>query len=119
MNVMLNAAQATNQKGFVKLSIIDKGETVHFKILDSGSGISPQNLNRIFEPFFTTKPEGQGHGLGLSVAYTVIEQHQGKITINSKEGKGTIVEITLPKQAEAACTPTIYNDNSTVPSTDQ
>lgn len=119
MNVMLNAAQAANQKGFVKLSIIDKGETVHFKILDSGSGISPQNLNRIFEPFFTTKPEGQGHGLGLSVAYTVIEQHQGKITINSKEGKGTIVEITLPKQDEAACTPTIYNDNSTEPSTEQ
>lgn len=118
MNVMLNAAQAANQKGFVKLSIIDKGETVHFKILDSGSGISPQNLNRIFEPFFTTKPEGQGHGLGLSVAYTVIEQHQGKITINSKEGKGTIVEITLPKQDKTTCTPTTYNDNSTVPSTD-
>lgn len=115
MNVMLNAAQAASHEGFVKLSIIDKGKRIHFKILDSGSGISPQNLNRIFEPFFTTKPEGQGHGLGLSVAYTVIEQHQGKITINSKEGKGTIVEITLPKQGEAACSTTNNNDNTVSP----
>lgn len=102
MNVMLNAAQATSENGFVKLSIIDKGESICLKVLDSGSGISPQNLSRIFEPFFTTKPEGQGHGLGLSVAYTAIEQHQGKIKINSKEGKGTIVEIVLPKQEAIA-----------------
>lgn len=98
MNVMVNAAQAIENKGFVKLSVIDNDETVTFKILDSGVGISQQNVKRVFEPFFTTKPEGQGQGLGLSVAYTAVEQHQGKISISSKEGKGTVVEISIPKQ---------------------
>jgi signal transduction histidine kinase len=97
MNVMINAAQAINDKGFIKLTVIEKGDTVVFKILDSGCGIPQNNLKRIFEPFFTTKPEGQGQGLGLSVAYTAIEKHHGKISISSKEGKGTVVEITIPK----------------------
>lgn len=98
MNVMINAAQAIEDKGFVKLSVIEHADTVTFKILDSGKGIAQKNIKRVFEPFFTTKPEGQGQGLGLSVAYTAIEQHQGKISISSKEGKGTVVEITIPKQ---------------------
>ena len=98
MNVMINAAQAIDKQGFVKLSVLDKGASVSIKILDSGCGIPAKHLQRIFEPFFTTKPEGQGQGLGLSVAYTAIEQHQGKISISSKEGKGTVVEITIPKQ---------------------
>lgn len=98
MNVMINAAQAIEAKGFVKLSVIEKGDSVVIKILDSGCGIPIKHRKRVFEPFFTTKPEGQGQGLGLSVAYTAIEQHQGKISISSKENKGTVVEITIPKQ---------------------
>lgn len=98
MNVMINAAQAIETKGFVKLSVIEKGDSVVIKILDSGCGIPVKHRKRLFEPFFTTKPEGQGQGLGLSVAYTAIEQHQGKISISSKENKGTVVEITIPKQ---------------------
>lgn len=101
MNVMVNAAQAIQDKGFIKLSVIDKDDTVAFKILDSGCGIASNNLKRVFEPFFTTKPEGQGQGLGLSVAYTAIEKHQGHISISSKEGKGTVVEITIPKKITA------------------
>ena len=97
MNVMVNAAQAIEDKGFIKLSIIENDNDIAFKILDSGCGIAEQNLKRIFEPFFTTKPEGQGQGLGLSVAYTAIEKHQGKVSISSKEGKGTVVQITIPK----------------------
>ena len=97
MNVMVNAAQAIEEKGFIKLSIIENENDIAFKILDSGCGIAEQNLKRIFEPFFTTKPEGQGQGLGLSVAYTAIEKHQGKVSISSKEGKGTVVQITIPK----------------------
>ncbi|MBT3135703.1 HAMP domain-containing histidine kinase [Alteromonas sp. ALT199] len=102
MNVMINAAQAIEEKGFIKLTVIDAAQSVTIKILDSGCGIPVKNLKRVFEPFFTTKPEGQGQGLGLSVAYTAIEQHQGKISISSKEAKGTVVEITIPKQSTAA-----------------
>ena len=97
MNIVLNAAQATAQKGFVKIYIKEENQDIHVKVLDSGHGISQQNLKRIFDPFFTTKPEGQGQGLGLSVAYTAVEQHQGKINVSSKEGKGTVFEIILPK----------------------
>lgn len=97
MNIVLNAAQASAQKGFVKIYIKEENQHIHVKVLDSGHGISQQNLKRIFDPFFTTKPEGQGQGLGLSVAYTAVEQHQGKINVSSKEGKGTVFEIILPK----------------------
>ncbi|MEC8230859.1 MAG: HAMP domain-containing sensor histidine kinase, partial [Pseudomonadota bacterium] len=97
MNIVLNAAQATAQKGFVKIYIKEENQNIHVKVLDSGHGITQQNLKRIFDPFFTTKPEGQGQGLGLSVAYTAVEQHQGKINVSSKEGKGTVFEIILPK----------------------
>ena len=97
MNIVINAAQAIDDKGFIKLTVIDAADSVIIKILDSGCGIPTKHLKRVFEPFFTTKPEGQGQGLGLSVAYTAIEQHQGKISISSKEAKGTVVEITIPK----------------------
>ena len=101
MNVVINAAQAIDDKGFIKLTVIDAADSVTIKILDSGCGIPAKHLKRVFEPFFTTKPEGQGQGLGLSVAYTAIEQHQGKISISSKEAKGTVVEITIPKASAA------------------
>ena len=97
MNIVINAAQAIDDKGFIKLTVIDAADSVIIKILDSGCGIPTKHLKRVFEPFFTTKPEGQGQGLGLSVAYTAIEQHQGEISISSKEAKGTVVEITIPK----------------------
>ena len=99
MNIVLNAAQAIEIDGFVKISITKNAQNATLKVLDSGHGINQKHLKRIFEPFFTTKPEGQGQGLGLSVAYTAVEQHGGKISINSKEGKGTVVEITLPINA--------------------
>lgn len=97
MNVIVNAAQAIEAKGFIKITLTDTESAINIKVLDSGAGIPEKNLSRIFEPFFTTKPEGQGQGLGLSVAYTAIEKHGGKITVNSKEGKGTVVTVTLPK----------------------
>ena len=97
MNIVLNAAQAIEEKGFVKITLLEQEDTVTVKVLDSGKGIPPQLHKRIFEPFFTTKPEGQGQGLGLSVAYTAIEKHKGKITVSSKQDKGTVIDICLPK----------------------
>ncbi|MDG6097878.1 histidine kinase [Alteromonas sp. ZYF713] len=96
-NLMMNAAQSIEENGLVMLDIKQTSSGgVAIKIVDTGCGISEANLKRVFEPFFTTRPEGKGQGLGLSVAYSAIEKHKGKLAINSREGKGTVIEIRLP-----------------------
>ena len=71
-------------------------DNVKIAIEDTGSGIAPENLSRIFDPFFTTKPVGQGTGLGLSLAYGIMQKHRGKIEVHSQLGKGTCFTLTLP-----------------------
>ena len=96
-NLMMNAAQSIDGNGLVMLDIKQTSSGgVAIKIVDTGCGISEANLKRVFEPFFTTRPEGKGQGLGLSVAYSAIEKHKGKLAINSREGKGTVIEVRLP-----------------------
>ena len=92
---------------------------LHIKILDTGCGINEKHLGRIFEPFFTTRPEGQGQGLGLSVAYTAIENHKGKMVANSKPGKGTVIEILLPALSEKQAEPQDDENSSLAASTQQ
>ena len=72
------------------------GRYLTVAISDTGTGMSPDVASRAIEPFFTTKPEGQASGLGLSIAYGVVKQARGEIRIDSEEGKGTIVTLTLP-----------------------
>jgi two-component system NtrC family sensor kinase len=69
---------------------------VFIKIGDTGSGISPELIDRIFDPFFTTKSEKGGIGLGLSLAKKMITDNNGNIDVTSEQGKGTIFKITLP-----------------------
>ena len=95
-NLMINAAQSIDESGLVMLDIKQTTSGIVVKIVDTGCGISQTNLKRVFEPFYTTRPEGKGQGLGLSVAYSAIEKHQGKLVINSREGKGTVIEVRLP-----------------------
>ncbi|HEY9074283.1 MAG TPA: HAMP domain-containing sensor histidine kinase, partial [Desulfobaccales bacterium] len=59
-------------------------------------GIAPADLNNIFDPFYTTAPAGQGSGLGLSICYSIIKQHFGTITVESKEDKGSTFSVRLP-----------------------
>ena len=66
------------------------------EISDTGEGISPENLKNIFEPFFTTKREKKGTGLGLSMSKAIIDNHKGKMLIDSELGKGTVIKILLP-----------------------
>ena len=100
MNLFINAAQAIKDKGIIAINtgteIKDGVDCVWIKVTDTGVGIPPENLNRIFEPFFTTKPIGSGTGLGLSVAYGIIDKHNGKISVQSAVGKGTRFTIYLP-----------------------
>jgi signal transduction histidine kinase len=69
---------------------------VWVKISDNGCGIPQENLKRIFEPFFTTKPVGSGTGLGLSLSYSIVNKHGGRIEVASKPDVGTVFTIKLP-----------------------
>jgi two-component system NtrC family sensor kinase len=100
MNFISNAAEAMEpQKGGLlviesKHSVKENRLSIIFR--DTGIGIPQENLPRIFEPFFTTKKDGKGVGLGLSVAYGIIQEHGGSIYIQSKSGKGTTLKVRLP-----------------------
>jgi signal transduction histidine kinase len=98
MNLLQNAIHAIPEKGDIWIRSWEDGDLVHISIRDSGKGIRKEHIGRIFEPFFTTKEVGQGTGLGLSVSYRIIENHGGKITVSSEEGKGAEFVITLPKR---------------------
>ncbi len=98
MNILLNAVQAIEKKGEIKISTNynNKGNYAEVRIKDTGSGISEENIKKIFNPFFTTKDVGKGTGLGLSISYGIIKKHKGKIDINSEPGWGSEFIITLP-----------------------
>ncbi|MGD8985341.1 MAG: ATP-binding protein, partial [Desulfobacteraceae bacterium] len=100
MNFISNAAEVMETNGGGLLSIKTKHSLKEGKIFvsfkDTGAGISSENLSRLFEPFFTTKKKGKGVGLGLSVAYGIIQEHGGSIDVKSKVGKGTTFKIEFP-----------------------
>jgi two-component system, NtrC family, sensor kinase len=102
VNLLSNAFQAIQGKGDVWIRTRASDSAVEIEIEDSGVGIPKENLKRIFEPFFSTKPVGQGTGLGLSISYGIIEQHRGKIHVNSVPQKGTSFVIRLPIFQEKA-----------------
>jgi two-component system NtrC family sensor kinase len=77
----------------------DGAQFVQIRFADTGRGIPPEHLDKVFDPFFTTKDASKGTGLGLAVAYGVIEKHRGKIWIESEVGKGTTCIINLPVNA--------------------
>ncbi len=96
MNILVNAAQAIEEKGTIRIATRAEDEHVVVKISDDGRGIAPEALDRIFDPFFTTKEVGKGTGLGLSVAYNIVQSHNGSIEVTSKPGKGTTFTIRIP-----------------------
>jgi signal transduction histidine kinase len=100
MNIISNAAEAMSHKDGGTLTIETKqsktAEEIEIIFADTGVGIPDSRLTQIFEPFFTTKKKGKGVGLGLSVAYGIIQDHKGSIKVESKPGEGTRFIITLP-----------------------
>ncbi|MDY6988098.1 MAG: ATP-binding protein [Thermodesulfobacteriota bacterium] len=107
MNIVFNAIEAMPEGGelMIATGLIDaEKHEVFVEFQDTGFGISPKNLPYVFEPFFSTKGEAKGVGMGLSVVYGIIRDHQGEITVTSEEGKGTCFTIRLPAH-EAERTP--------------
>jgi len=96
MNLLINAAQAIETRGTITIRTGAHDEQIWIEIADNGKGIPPENLKRIFDPFFTTKPVGTGTGLGLSVSYSIIKKHHGRIEVESTEGKGSVFRVWLP-----------------------
>ena len=100
MNLFINASQAIDGKGEIRISTRADDAKVCIRIADNGKGILPEHLPKIFDPGFTTKGTGVGTGLGLSICYNIIQKHKGSITVESEPGKGTEFTITLPVQPE-------------------
>jgi signal transduction histidine kinase len=96
MNVLTNALQSIRGEGEIWVRTEQKGDEILVTVEDTGQGISPDVLPRIFEPFYTTKDVGQGTGLGLSISHKVIEEHGGRIEVESAPGKGSRFLIYLP-----------------------
>ncbi len=100
LNILSNAEQAITDTGIITIQTSVNNEQILVNISDTGYGIDDKTISRIMDPFFTTKPPGEGTGLGLSIAYTIIEEHGGKIKVSSEIGKGTIFELMLPVVTE-------------------
>jgi len=104
LNLITNAAQAVpDVGGTIVITTRRLGEReVAVDVDDNGHGIPADVLPRIFDPFFTTKDVGKGTGLGLSIAYKIVQQHGGRILVESKTGQGTRFSVVLPVDAAAA-----------------
>ncbi len=101
-NILVNAIQASPDGSAVHVAVsaTDKSspqdEVVRVTVRDRGEGIPSENRQQIFEPFFTTKDVGEGTGLGLSIAYRILEEHGGRIEVQSQPGEGSSFAIVLP-----------------------
>ncbi len=96
MNILVNAAQAIEKQGEIRIVTRETAGFIEIVISDTGQGIPKENLSRIFDPFFTSKEVGKGTGLGLNVAYNIIKKHQGTIDVQSEVGIGTTFTVRIP-----------------------
>lgn len=100
INIITNAVQAMDGRGILKISTAlnrsSQGDSVEIVFEDTGCGIPQEHLDKIMDPFFTTKPVGEGTGLGLSIVHQIVEQHDGQIYVDSREGIGTRIVLSFP-----------------------
>jgi signal transduction histidine kinase len=97
LNLILNAYHAMDEGGTLSVITSFDEAHIHIRIGDTGCGMSSEVQKKIFEPFFTTKDSGRGTGLGLAIVAQAVEDHRGKIMVNSKEGEGTTFHIRFPR----------------------
>ncbi|WP_093224713.1 ATP-binding protein [Sphingomonas sp. NFR15] len=114
LNLAVNARDAMDGRGQLTITTAGTalsqgavgacpaGEYVSIAVSDTGSGMTPEVMERVFEPFFTTKPVGKGTGLGLSQVFSFVRQAEGEVVLRSAPGEGTTVTLYLPRHADAA-----------------
>ncbi|WP_315983416.1 ATP-binding protein [Aliamphritea spongicola] len=100
MNLLVNAGQAIDENGEIFIGTRFINNEVIVSIRDTGCGMSPEVQKQLFNPFFTTKDVGSGTGLGLSISHGIIEEHGGRIQVQSVEGKGSRFIVRLPVQSQ-------------------
>ncbi len=105
LNLLLNAIQAIDGPGVIKVELEQMGSRAAVRVTDTGRGIASEHLPNIFKPFYTTK--GNGTGLGLSLAKRIVEEHHGTIDVSSTIGKGTEMTVYLP--LDRSETPALVN----------
>jgi PAS domain S-box-containing protein len=98
LNILVNASQAIEGKGQVTITTFEKNGEVYIEIRDTGRGIPKGDIDSIFDPGFTTKGVGVGTGLGLSICFQIIQEHNGRIEVKSKIGKGSVFTVVLPRK---------------------
>jgi two-component system NtrC family sensor kinase len=96
LHLLLNAVEASDGRGTIAIVTRLVDHQVAVTISDTGCGISEENLAHIFDPFFTTKPVGDGTGMGLHLAYQIVHQQSGRITVASTPGQGSVFTVFLP-----------------------
>ena len=95
--IMVNASEAIKENGAISARTSNPDEdSIRVDITDNGTGIAPQDVPHIFEPFYTTKRDSSGLGLGLSIVHGIIQNHKGKVEVDSEVGKGTTISIIFP-----------------------
>jgi signal transduction histidine kinase len=99
-NLLVNAAQASPPRSSITIKTRQQDDTVEIAIIDRGAGIDPKHLESIFNPFFTTK--SQGVGLGLAIVSRIVDEHGGRIAVESEPGSGSIFRVFLPVSANQA-----------------
>ena len=96
LNLFINARDAMQGGGALRVRSWTEGTLAHIEIADSGQGIAPENLSRIYDPFFTTKGAKKGTGLGLSITYGIVQEHNGIIEVESEPNRGTRFHLEFP-----------------------
>lgn len=102
LNLVVNASHAVEEGGEIRIVTSNDGDEVFFSVRDNGCGIEADALSKLFDPFFTTKAVGQGTGLGLSLSHGIIEEHGGRLEVQSEPGEGAVFTVFLPLEKQAA-----------------
>jgi two-component system, NtrC family, sensor kinase len=114
LNLLINSIHAIEEKreqledfrGSITIRITRDSDGIILQIVDDGTGVRPNDLDRVFDPFFSTKDTGKGTGLGLAVCRRIIHAHGGSISVESTFGEGATVTVTLPREHESTVAPT-------------
>ncbi|MFY0608401.1 MAG: GHKL domain-containing protein [Cyclobacteriaceae bacterium] len=96
INLITNAMHAINEDGEINIISVSSKDSLVITVIDNGMGIGKDQISRIYEPFYTTKEIGKGTGLGLYIVFGIVQEHQGSIKVESKEGSGTEFVLTFP-----------------------